>query len=228
LTAAAGLARARSIDTLPSAPVRARLDAIVTGCARLRRALDGRQPAELVSESHMPGIDAIVTTSSDPALLPAIIELARVLESLPLATGFLDRDRSPPSLPSSRALLDLPTDAFFTPGFTIANTEAIGFALRAGLAATIAYVVYQGLAWPGLSTAPLTTILVAQSSFGATARKALLRVVGATLGGALGLFVIIALMPNMESLASLLVVVAACAALAGWINSGSSRIASAG
>jgi multidrug resistance protein MdtO len=71
-------------------------------------------------------------------------------------------------------------------------------------------------------------MLVAQRSFGATARKALLRLVGATLGGALGLLVIIVAMPNMDSLASLLVVVAPCTALAAWINTGSSRIAYAG
>src|SRR5262249_26283061 len=97
-----------------------------------------------------------------------------------------------------------------------------------GLAATIAYVAYHGLAWPGLSTAPLTTILVAQSSFGATARKAILRVIGASLGGALGLLVIIVAMPTMDSLASLLIVVSACTGLAGWINSGSSRISYVG
>src|SRR5262249_20315509 len=117
---------------------------------------------------------------------------------------------------------------FFTPAFTIANTEAIGFALRSGLAATIAYVAYHGLAWPGLSTAPLTTMLVAQSSFGATARKALLRLAGAALGGARGLRVIVVAMPSMETLASLLIAVAPCMALAAWINPGSSRIAYAG
>jgi multidrug resistance protein MdtO len=229
LTAAVGLAHSgRAPDTVPSAPVQARLHAIATGCGRLRRALDTRQPAEPPGESHTSGVDSHLAIPGDAPLLPAIIELERVLDSLPPATGFLDRDHSPASLPASGALLDGPTSEFFTPAFTITNTEAIGFAFRSGLAATIAYVAYHGLAWPGLSTAPLTTILVAQSSFGATARKALLRVIGATLGGALGLLVIIVAMPNMDSLASLLIVVAACTALAGWINSGSSRIAYAG
>src|SRR5215831_3591150 len=229
LTAAYGLARAVSApDTVPSATVRARLDAIAVGCTRLRRALATRQPAEPAGESHTPGFDSNLAAPGDAPLLPALIELERVLDSLPRATGFLDRDRSPASLPAAGALLDAPTSSFFTPAFSITNVEAIGFALRSGLAATIAYVAYQGLAWPGLSTAPLTTILVAQSSFGATARKALLRLVGATLGGALGLLVIVVAMPNMDSLASLLIVVAVCMALAGWINSGSSRISYAG
>jgi len=229
LTAALGLARAGgAYDTVPSAVVQARLDAIATGCALLRRALASRQPAEPAGESSTPGFDSCLTAPGDAPILPALIELERVLDSLPRATGFLDRDRSPASIPAAGALLDAPTSSFFTPAFSITNIEAIGFALRSGLAATIAYVAYQGLAWPGLATAPLTTILVAQSSFGATARKALLRLVGATLGGALGLLVIVVVMPNMDSLASLLIVVAVCMALAGWINSGSSRISYAG
>ena len=229
LTAAYGLARAMSApDMVPSATVRARLDAIAVGCARLRRALVSRQPAEPAGEPPTPELDSNLAAPGDAPLLPALIELERVLASLPPATGFLDRDRSPASLPAAGALLDAPTSSFFTPAFSITNFEAIGFALRSGLAATIAYVAYQGLAWPGLSTAPLTTLLVAQSSFGATARKSLLRLAGATLGGALGLLVIIVAMPNMDSLASLLVVVAPCIALAAWLNTGSSRISYAG
>ena len=229
LTAAFGLARAVSApDMVPSATVRARLDAIAVGCARLRRALASRQPAEPAGEPPTPGFDSNLAAPEDAPLLPALIELERVLASLPPATGFLDRDRSPASLPAAGALLDAPTSSFFTPAFSITNIDAIGFALRSGLAATIAYVAYQGLAWPGLSTAPLTTLLVAQSSFGATARKSLLRLAGATLGGALGLLVIIVAMPNMDSLASLLIVVAPCIALAAWLNTGSSRISYAG
>src|SRR5262249_14798716 len=187
------------------------------------RALDTRKPAE-PPESPTRGLDTNLGAPGDAPLLPALHGLERILDSLPQATGFLDRDRSPVPLPASRALLDTPTSEFFTPAFTIANTEAIDFAFRCGLAATIAYVAYHGLHWPGLSTAALTTILVAQSSFGATLRKALLRIIGATLGGTLGLLVIIVAFPNMDSLASLLIVVAACMGLAAWINSGSSRI----
>src|SRR5262249_1834759 len=202
-------------------------DRVPTRGPRLRRALAPRTPAD-PTESSPPALDTNLGAPDDAPLLPALHGLERVLDSLPQATGFLDRDRSPASLPASRALLDTPAGAFFTPAFSIANTEAIAFAFRCGLAATLAYVAYHGLAWPGLSTATLTTILVAQSSFGATARKALLRVIGATLGGVLGLFVITVAMPNMDSLASLLIVVAVCMGLAAWINAGSSRIAYAG
>src|SRR5262249_32158438 len=96
LTAAVGLARAGSIpDTVPSAPVRARLEAIANGCARLRRALDTRQPAEPPGESHTAGFDSNLGAPGDAPFLPALIELERVLDALPHATGFLDRDRSP-------------------------------------------------------------------------------------------------------------------------------------
>jgi multidrug resistance protein MdtO len=229
LTAGVGLSRAASAhDTMPSGPVRDRLDAIGAGCARLRRALETRRPAAPAGRSRTPGVGAIVATAGDARLLPPLIELERLLDSLPGATGFLDRDRTPEPLPASGALLDSPTGAFFTPAATLANAEAIGFALRTGLATTLAHIAYEAMAWPGLSTAPLTTILVAQSTLGATVQKSLLRLAGATLGGVLGLLAIIVAMPNMDSLASLLVVVAFCMGLAAWINAGSSRIAYAG
>src|SRR5262249_56082461 len=60
---------------------------------------------------------------------------------------------------------------FFTPAFSLDNGAAIAFALKTGLATTIAYVMYEALDWPGISTCVLTTLVVAQSSFGATMQK---------------------------------------------------------
>src|SRR5262249_45788401 len=100
--------------------------------------------------------------------------------------------------------------------------------LRVGLSAALAYIIYEGLTWPGLETAVLTTIIIAQSTRGASTQKALLRVAGAVLGGVLAILTIIWLMPIMESLALLLVVVAAVAGLAAWVSTGSPRTAYVG
>jgi uncharacterized membrane protein YccC len=48
------------------------------------------------------------------------------------------------------------------------------------------------------------------------------------IGGALALFTIVFLMPHMETLASLVVVVAFASAIAGWVATGSERISYAG
>src|SRR5262249_50588225 len=73
--------------------------------------------------------------------------------------------------------------AVFTPACTLSNVEAIQFGLKGALAASTCYVLYQALNWPGISTCVVTTLLVAQSSFGAGLQKSLLRLMGATLGG---------------------------------------------
>jgi multidrug resistance protein MdtO len=84
------------------------------------------------------------------------------------------------------------------------------------------------MAWPGLATSVWTALLVAQSSLGASIQKALLRLVGASLGGLLGLVTILLLVPNIDSLPPLLIVVAAVTSIAGWIAAGSARIAYVG
>ena len=48
------------------------------------------------------------------------------------------------------------------------------------------------------------------------------------IGGALALFSIVFLMPHMETIASLVVLVACVAAIAGWVATGSDRISCAG
>src|SRR5262249_3312835 len=81
LTAAVALARAASAhDTVPSASVQARLDTVAASCARLRRALDTRKPAE-PPESPTPGLDTNLGTPGDAPLLQALHGLERVLDS---------------------------------------------------------------------------------------------------------------------------------------------------
>src|SRR4030095_1444894 len=53
-------------------------------------------------------------------------------------------------------------------------------------------------------------------------------IVGCVIGGALSLFSIIFLVPHMETIASLIVLVAAVSAIAGWVATGSERISYAG
>jgi multidrug resistance protein MdtO len=56
----------------------------------------------------------------------------------------------------------------------------------------------------------------------------MLRILGCVIGGAFALFSIIFLIPHMETIASLIVLVAAVSAIAGWVATGSERISYAG
>ncbi len=77
-------------------------------------------------------------------------------------------------------------------------------------------------------TSIVTCVIVAQSTLGASVYKALLRLAGAVLGGLLGLVMIVAVMPNAEGLAWMLLPFAVGFWIAAWITAGSSRISYAG
>src|SRR5262249_52877994 len=58
--------------------------------------------------------------------------------------------------------------------------------------------------------------------------KGALRIIGCVIGGAFALFSIVFLVPHMETIASLIVLVAAVSAIAAWVATGSERISYAG
>ena len=90
------------------------------------------------------------------------------------------------------------------------------------------YVVYEAIDWTGIHTAFITCTFIALESTEATLYKGTLRFVGCVIGGALALFSIVFLMPHMETIASLVVLVAAVSAIAGWVTAGNQRISYAG
>jgi multidrug resistance protein MdtO len=231
LTTAVAFARSAHIrGAVPSPPARERLAAIIANCARLRRNLQSESPpAEpFLAPAEAPS-DATVAASGAAPLLPALIDLEHTLASLPGAMRRGEGGQSPQPAPPAILALDSPSRAsFFTPAFSALNTSAILFSLQAGLAATMAYVLYEGMAWPGLATSVWTALLVSQSTLGASVQKALLRLVGASLGGLLGLVTILMLVPNIDSLTPLLIVVAGVTSIAAWLAAGSARIAYVG
>lgn len=112
-------------------------------------------------------------------------------------------------------------DAFTNPSHT-------RFALKVALSAMICYLIYSGLAWPGISTAFVTCCFVALGNTGATLYKSWLRFFGCAAGGLFGYLAIFFLVPHMESITSLVLLTAVGSALAGWVAAGSERIAYAG
>jgi multidrug resistance protein MdtO len=112
-------------------------------------------------------------------------------------------------------------DAFINPAHA-------HFALKVTFAAMFCYVVYEAINWTGIHTAFITCTFIALESTEATLYKGTLRIVGCVIGGALALFSIVFLMPHMETIASLVVLVACAAAIAGWVAAGGERISYAG
>jgi uncharacterized membrane protein YccC len=125
----------------------------------------------------------------------------------------------PEHLPKSRSF-------FVSDAFT--NPAHVHFALKVTFAAMFCYIFYMAIDWPGLHTALITCTFIALESTGATLHKGVLRIGGCVIGGALALFTIVFLMPHMETIASLVVVVACAAAIAGWVATGSELVSYGG
>jgi uncharacterized membrane protein YccC len=108
------------------------------------------------------------------------------------------------------------------------NPAHIHFALKVTFAAMFCYILYSAIDWPGIHTAFITCCFIALESTEATLYKGMLRIIGCIIGGAIALFSTIFLLPRMETIASLIVLVAAVSAIAGWVATGSERISYAG
>ncbi len=119
-----------------------------------------------------------------------------------------------------------PKSLFVPDAFT--NPAHVHFALKVTFAAMFCYIAYEAIDWSGIHTAFITCTFIALESTEATLYKGTLRIVGCVIGGALALFSIVFLMPHMETIASLVVLVACAAAIAGWVAAGSEWISYAG
>ena len=103
-----------------------------------------------------------------------------------------------------------PKTLFVPDAFT--NPAHVHFALKVTLAAMFCYIFYSAIDWSGIHTAFITCTFIALESTGATLHKGVLRIGGCVIGGALALFTIVFLMPHMDTIASLIVVVACASA----------------
>src|SRR5437660_5555048 len=115
---------------------------------------------------------------------------------------------------------------FASDAFT--NPAHVHFALKVTLAAMFCYIVYEAIDWSGIHTALITCTFIALETTGATLHKGVLRIGGCVIGGGLALLTIVFLMPHMETIASLIVVVACASAIAGWVATGNEMISYAG
>ncbi len=131
-----------------------------------------------------------------------------------------------PDTPKAATPRPKPKSLFVPDAFT--NPAHVHFALKVTFAAMFCYIVYEAIDWSGIHTAFITCTFIALESTEATLYKGTLRFVGCLIGGALALFSIVFLMPHMETIASLVVVVACASAVAGWVAAGSERISYAG
>jgi multidrug resistance protein MdtO len=119
---------------------------------------------------------------------------------------------------------DSPRPAILVPDAFL-NPQHLQFALKGCLAASSCYIIYNAIAWPGISTAVTTCLLTALSTIGASRQKQILRITGAILGGfILGMGSQIFVLPYLDSIAGFMVLFVLVTALSSWFMTSSPRL----
>jgi multidrug resistance protein MdtO len=105
------------------------------------------------------------------------------------------------------------------------NRDHLRFALKGCLAASSCYVMYNALAWPGISTAVTTCLLTALSTIGASHQKQILRIAGAIVGGfVIGMGSQMFILPYVDSITGFLFLFVLVTALSAWFLTSSPRL----
>ena len=153
------------------------------------------------------------------SLIPLLAEMEQTVILIPEA--FADSRSIQEYLPSADETRERP---FLARG-SFSNPEHLQFALRGTLAASVCYVIYSAVAWPGISTAVTTCLLTALSTVGASRQKQVLRIAGAIVGGFLiGMGSQIFILPYIDSIAGFVVLFAVVSAFSSWFMTSSPRL----
>jgi len=106
------------------------------------------------------------------------------------------------------------------------NPEYVRFAFAGCLAATVCYVLYNALDWPGIgTTSVLTCIVTALSTIGTSLQAQFLRLAGFVVGGlVMGISAQILILPGIDSIFGFALFFAAGTAIAAWFATSSPRL----
>jgi multidrug resistance protein MdtO len=123
---------------------------------------------------------------------------------------------------TNKALAALPSKKvpFFIPG-AFRDRDNVAFSLKVSLCATLCYILYLAIDWPGTSSSVITVMAAGLTTTGAMKQRLTFRLLGATVGGLiLGLGATAFVFPELDSITSLVIVVGSVALLAAWISGG--------
>ena len=122
--------------------------------------------------------------------------------------------------PASRRWWEPPFKKLCVPD-VLTNEDYVFYALKVSICATICYVIYNALGWPGISTCYYTVLFTGLSTTGASNRKLLFRVIGSAIGGLiLGIGCMAWVFPNIE-VTGFLLIIAGVAFISSWIAASS-------
>lgn len=160
------------------------------------------------------------TQESVPSAIPFVAEMEKTIQLMKeVLTGSQSLSVFAPQ-PSSG---DPPPTFFVRDALT--NVAHIQFALKGCLAASLCYIIYNGVDWPGISTAVTTCFLTALSTVGSSRQKQVLRISGALVGGFLfGMGSQVFVLPYMDSIFGFTILFILVTAFASWFMTSSPRL----
>ena len=192
---------------------RKRFGDLASALANIRKQLVNREipgPVRFNTDVESAGVPLLPEIEHTVSLVPqAFAASSSIHELLPPA-----EDIGQPSI--------LASDAFVNP-------EHLRFALKGCLAASICYVIYNAVAWPGISTSVTTCLLTALSTIGSSHQKQVLRITGALVGGfILGMGSQIFILPHLDSIGGFVLLSVFVTAFASWVMTSSPRLSYSG
>ena len=146
-----------------------------------------------------------------PSLIDRVDGVLHDIISMPVEAGTTGKKLV--VLPSSRVPILIPG--------ALRQPQTVTFALKISLCATLCYIIYLAVGWPGISTSIATVFITGLGTSGAIKQRLIFRVVGSLIGGlifALGSTVF--LFPHMDSITSLVLLVTAVTFLSAWVAGG--------
>jgi multidrug resistance protein MdtO len=106
----------------------------------------------------------------------------------------------------------------------LSNPEHIKFGLKGCLAASLCYIFYNGVDWPGINTAITTCLLTALTTVGSSRQKQVLRFAGAIAGGVVaGIGAQMFILPHLDSITGFTVLFVVFTIAAAWVATSSPR-----
>jgi multidrug resistance protein MdtO len=168
-----------------------------------------------------PHLNAVhVTQGNVPRAIPFVAEMEKTVQLMKEAlTG-----AQPLSVFAPQPSSGEPPPTFFVRD-ALTNVAHIQFALKGCLTAASCYIIYNGVDWPGISTAVTTCFLTALSTVGSSRQKQVLRISGALVGGFLiGMGSQIFILPYLDSIAGFTILFVLVTAFASWFMTSSPRL----
>lgn len=221
----------RDLDAIDGARHATTAICLAADCAT--RLPDARLPQEVASgiAAHLEEMAAILDSNAYPvetALAPALLPDATALTPRAAAVhAELAEAIAAFATDGPQASAAQTAGSFLEPD-ALTNPDHVHYALKTTGAAMICYLLYHLLDWPGIHTAFLTCFIVALPTAAESLEKLGLRLVGAVVGGAIGMLTLIFVLPLADSIGGLLMIVFLATLPAAWLAVGSERLSYAG